>query len=483
MSGSTPKLEWLVAESEAEWEHLQQERAASNATSQSLLPVWCKRRYLAGACGLVLILLVSTGYLRWRNAQAERQQMYAEVQAVEDQQIRLINQELLRLPDHLIDPQVERTWRYYFASEWVRTLLNQQGGNTVTNSKVQQVHVQDDTALVQLLISVRGVDAITHTLRTTRFYRRTAAGWQRTNPDLRFWGAAEQIETAYFRFDFYTRDTPAVLAIADHIDERYLALRHTFGLPPPSEEKVTIVVSVETAPLPNMYLTDKGGTMVVPAPALQQTPLSLTEAEILDQSITLLLSERVLKEWFDTVKLDYAGLNWQHLPFALRLWQIWAFDGPLAVGRYAIVHELYAARYSEARDRNRRPPTHYSQICMTYQAWNLSPALLLPMTCSDYDPGLWYAQVALLHLKPLAQPTNTQRSAIESAHSTVIALTTLIEYMVAEYGQEVLPKFRHAFSQQKDWEELIQLVFHCSLAEFEAGWHQYLVDQYDIGLP
>lgn len=485
MSGRTPKLEWLVAESEAEWARMQRERAASNATSQPLLPAWCKRRHLVGACGLVLVLLIGIGYLYWRNARAERQQIYTEVQAVEDQQIRLINQELLTLPNHLIDPQVERTWRDYFASEWVHTFTNQQGGNTITDSKIQQVQVQGDTALVQILLSVQGADAITHTLRTTRFYRRTAAGWQRTNPDLRFWGAAERMETAHFRFDFHTRDTPAVLAVADHIDERYLALRHTFGLPPPGQEKVTITVAVETAPLPNMYLTYKRGTMVVPAPALQQTLVSLTETEILDQSIALHLSERVLKEWFDTVKLDYESVNWQQLQFALRLWQIWAFDGPLAVGRYPIVHELYADRYGAARDHNRRPPTHYSQICMTYQAWHLSPDLLLPMTCSEYDPYLWYAQVALLHLKPLAQPTNTntELSEMDRGQSEVIALTTMIEYIVTEYGQEVLPDFLNAFSQQKDWETLIQTVFHYSVTEFEAGWHQYLVDQYDIVLP
>lgn len=485
MSGHTPNLEWLVAESEAEWARMQREQAASNTTSHPLLPAWYKRRHLVGACGLVLILLVGIGYLYWYNARAERQQIYTEVQAVEDQQIRLINQKLLMLPDHLIDPQVGRTWRGYFASEWVHTLKNQQGGNTMTDSKIQQMDVQGDTALVQLLLSVQGADAITHTLRTTRFYRQTAAGWQRTNPDLRFWGAAERIETAHFRFSFYTRDTPAVLAVADHIDERYLALRRTFGLPSPGQEKVTIAVTVETAPLPNMYLTYKGGTMVVPAPALQQTLVSLTEAEILDQSIALLLSERMLKEWFDTRKLDHKVLNWQQLQSALRLWQIWAFDGPLAVGRYTIVHELYADHHSTARDRKRRPPTHYSQICMTYQAWNLSPDLLLPMTCSDYDPYLWYAQFALLHLKPIPSSShaNAQRSEMSSAQNEVIALTTMIEYMVTEYGQEVLPKFLNAFSQQKDWETLIQTVFHCSIAEFETGWHQYLVDRYDIVLP
>jgi hypothetical protein len=65
----------------------------------------------------------------------------------------------------------------------------------------------------------------------------------------------------------------------------------------------------------------------------------------------------------------------------------------------------------------------------------------------------------------------------------VVAMETIIEYVVVTYGRERLPRLFAALGQHGSWQSLIPAVFDISADEFEAGWQSYLAHQYDTSPP
>jgi hypothetical protein len=63
-----------------------------------------------------------------------------------------------------------------------------------------------------------------------------------------------------------------------------------------------------------------------------------------------------------------------------------------------------------------------------------------------------------------------------------VAIATLLEYMVATYGHEQLPVLLANLGRYQDWETLIPALFDVPARAFEAGWHSYLAQQYDVPL-
>jgi hypothetical protein len=61
-----------------------------------------------------------------------------------------------------------------------------------------------------------------------------------------------------------------------------------------------------------------------------------------------------------------------------------------------------------------------------------------------------------------------------------IAMATVVEYTTTTFGIDKLPALISAFSRYKSWETLIPAVFDVSQAEFTAGWHKFLAQQYGL---
>lgn len=227
--------------------------------------------------------------------------------------------------------------------------------------------------------------------------------------------------------------------------------------------------------------------MTVAAPALYTAPLTLSETVILSQAVMLLLGTKVLQEWSQTVAMPDEEIRWSLMTNALRLWQIWETGGPLAIGRREIVQGLYNTQQDLSdRATRRQLPSNYDQICTAWQTWHLSAKRLIPLACSDEDPEFWYAQPAPLRLKDLARPLGPADIWLNKKTDEpgeVVALATMLEYVVAEYGGSSLPALLTAFGHHRTWETLIPTVFNTSAAEFEHGWHQYLVDHDGVVLP
>lgn len=277
------------------------------------------------------------------------------------------------------------------------------------------------------------------------------------------------------------------------MDARYLRLYSNLGLPLPAGEKVVIEVAVMDGLLPDMHLAYTGGRMVVPSPTLHQAPAELSEAEIFGQSVALLLGEKAVDEWQNTLFAPGEGMNRAIMAAGLRVWQLWEFAGPLAAGRHEIVKWLYVDPLEKSQETNKRLPKSYEQICSVYWSWKLSPASLsFLLTCTDIDlEPLMYAQRAPIYLRDLARPAYTRPTSADwqpeyqaaGAWGEALALATVVEYAVADYGRARLPELLHAFSQHHRWGTLIPAVFGVSADEFEAGWQRHLAEQYGVSIP
>ncbi len=65
----------------------------------------------------------------------------------------------------------------------------------------------------------------------------------------------------------------------------------------------------------------------------------------------------------------------------------------------------------------------------------------------------------------------------------VVAMETLIEYVVATYGRESLPRLIAALGDHPSWNSLIPAVYDISADEFEAAWQSHLAHRYDTSPP
>ncbi|HMN28184.1 MAG TPA: hypothetical protein PKE45_08520 [Caldilineaceae bacterium] len=330
-----------------------------------------------------------------------------------------------------------------------------------------------------------------------RFYRRTDAGWLRTEPDAALWGAERGLETPYFIYYFRQNDAQAIVAVAPQIDALYTTLRRNFGLPvspaglPGSfaDDKLVIEVSVSQSPgtirfQPHHYAErfvwpDR---WVVASPAVYLAPVELTDADLLMQSLALPLLTDGLRQ----ASQRYAiGAAWQPLLEGLSLWQEWELNLPLSAWHDEVVRWQYTEWPPTRPGQRVVLPEHYSDLCARTKLWLSSPLEMnLPLVCAaqrwEYQYlAPWSVTDPLTRLDQLAASDSFVRPSPRQPGETV-ALATLIEYAVATYGRERLPALVVSLGQYDRWETLIPAVYGVSAAEFEAGWQAYLAAHYGV---
>ncbi|MEZ4663809.1 MAG: hypothetical protein R2911_40260 [Caldilineaceae bacterium] len=125
-----------------------------------------------------------------------------------------------------------------------------------------------------------------------RFYRQTPNGWVRTLPDESFWGAEQTLETAHIIFTYTARDTANVVPIAPEIERLYVESRRVFQLSPPSvDQKLHITVTPEM--IRRWYYNRN--QVLITSPVVSKTPVELSEAEYLKQTLVDLLVYRAIE--------------------------------------------------------------------------------------------------------------------------------------------------------------------------------------------
>jgi hypothetical protein len=115
----------------------------------------------------------------------------------------------------------------------------------------------------------------------------------------------------------------------------------------------------------------------------------------------------------------------------------------------------------------------------------------IPLTCTPVDENwqstalyptmpIRFAELCCWLTDPDASPSIYPE--VEPV-GRVVAMETIIEYVVATYGRESLPRLIAAVGQHRSWHSLIPEIFDISADEFEVGWQRYLAHQYDPSPP
>lgn len=489
-----PQFEWQTAEGDAEWAQLCGERVAPS-TALSRRVYW--------SMAICFVLLAAAGGWRYA-AHVRAQPSVTDLRAAVYDDLQKSALAAIPIEDQVWDGASLASYQAQFidrnlqsaSSEAIKLGVYSPGEelDSEQNVELHTLEMQDDLVLVTIKTS-------TH--RWTRFYRRTADGWQATAPDTVRWGPVQRLETASFVFEYQANDGETVAAIAPQVEAMYMAMRGNFGLANPSPH-AKIVVEVRLtqgpgdknrmfaeigppqpdsdSPLPRMKYR-----IWVASPALYRLPVELSDADLLAQSLALPLVTHVVSE----VSRNY-GSGWQMLEEtnmfrALTLWQLWDLVLPLAAWRETVVQwRLHALPSLDASQAPALPPL-YHELCAMHHLWLSSPQEIgVPLICSATDPSPSYRLGMYLSLAGQADEfvppvvRHARTSYWIDWSSDPVALATLLEFIVSEYGRERLPVFLQGVANHTSVDTLLPQVFGISAKAFESNWQAYLAAQYNL---
>ena len=202
------------------------------------------------------------------------------------------------------------------------------------------------------------------------------------------------------------------------------------------------------------------------------------------QSVALgLLAERA-------VHAPHAGqqgmveVDWQPLLDGVLLWRLWSLDLPLAVWRKPVVQWALA----DSAETTPIEPQFRLELCALHRLWMISPLELnIPIVCGQFAWQRGYGPPSQLRqLGPLV-PSSDYSGVIGVSGNPVypgyaVLLATVVEYAAAAYGPDSVPTLVASLGEHASWQTLLPAVFGVSAADFEAGWHTCLAEQYGASL-
>jgi hypothetical protein len=463
MRKQRPTIEWVVTESDAEWERLCADAVPTLPGDQH-----CRLRLTYTFLGIAALLLLLVGVIGVSRS----------------------------TPDGPLVVQRSQTAilieRFPAVAEMNMAAPVSENGESpdYVFEVAQNVVVQNERKAVQVVMYEEHGEPV---YRQLRFYQHIGPDWRQTEPVAALLGAPQQLATPRFVFYFRQYDAQTVATVAPQIETLYTTLQRNLGFPSAGAwKKLVIDIRVTMQPDDAPTQPHSFGHISVPSPALALAPSGLTDVQILRQSIGLRLVDHLLAQATLTYRLNS---TWWPMHGGLRLWQLWDLDLPLADWREDVVKWLYNDAPITASAQVVRLPARYAALCTAHNLWMASPAQIgIPFWCHGLDQKetsiLWWRQfVPPIHLAQLAVPRLPNRyqsleraTVLETYPGQPVGLATLIEYAVATYGRERLPVLVAGLGQYESWATLIPAVYGVSPAEFEAGWQRYLATHYSVSL-
>lgn len=485
MCKQPPVFEWKLVENDAEWEHL-----CTPATLVTQSGRATQRFYVTVIVSIFLLVGATT--IGWRR-QAAAVQSSAELIATVQQELARVVQQDSRLILNGIENQHGPAALH--ESPLAEIAVLGAANRTAAHSGqlgvgTPRLEVQGEQAVAQIVL-LRKVAAPAY--RQTRFYRYTKNGWKPTTAHAELWGPLRSLETPSFVFHFRQNDAPAVIAVATRLEALNTTLRQNLGLPLPSASaRLTIEVSITQDPGDaGANWAHTSARLVVASPARYLAPATLTDADLLLQSITLPLLARVFAQAHEQYQFDAA---WQPLLDGLCLWQLWDGSLPLSIWRDDVVRWLYLAVPTAQPGQTVKLPERYDLLCAAHKLWLPSPLQInIPLVCAEaweawYGNG-WYATTPLTRLERFTRTVYADENLDQASRMNwsyhpgqTVALATLIDYATVTYGRDRLPVLLATLGRAQSWATLLPVVYGISAAEFEAGWQAYLVDRYGVSL-
>jgi hypothetical protein len=167
-------------------------------------------------------------------------------------------------------------------------------------------------------------------------------------------------------------------------------------------------------------------------------------------------------------------------------------DTPLAVWQEPLVTWVFAQIEHLRAEAFSLAPEFYPDFCAEHRLWMASPLdIKIPIVCdeipreSDYLltwSATYGSPLTLAQVAPIATTPLTWYPSRPSTPGYAIVLATVVEYAEVTYGREKLSLLIAGLHDHTSWKTLIPEVFDVSLTDFEAGWHSYLVKQYNVSL-
>ncbi|HXF61728.1 MAG TPA: hypothetical protein VNK95_08925, partial [Caldilineaceae bacterium] len=146
--------------------------------------------------------------------------------------------------ESLIDPTIDESWHDEWRDYW-RSGIDDQPDYHAELIYVRTVEGLDGHLMQATVVTEQPAFEWWQTspYRETRFYRREGQNWLRTVPPISYWGERRTFETEHLRFSYYARDSQAVLAAAEELENAYVGMYRLLGLKgPPRDQKLTVAV-------------------------------------------------------------------------------------------------------------------------------------------------------------------------------------------------------------------------------------------------
>jgi hypothetical protein len=476
MNRMSATVDWSIVEDEQEWQAIQ----TSLGKSAQPAPVATTARVgeLRLAALAVALFLLLAGVWLWQK-QVMLATIASELQGTVAQEVSIGPTGSASSAQPHLEPQAPASGQAGRSTQTIDTRINT--GQPIV--QMDDYHLQADRVMAEVTVRHPTSDGELLAYRETRFYRQADAEWQRIDPDPALMGPWQTLETDHFTIRYRPIDVEAVTEAAPRLDLLYDKIRRDFGLPiTDAHENPTIEIATDGLPKGYaLYFTER--KIMVPSPTLLSVPAEMTDATVFYQSVVYPLTSLALMDYsgFYSGKWKIGITHWWPVVSAVRLWELWEAGGPLAAGREDTVYWLYQNAEAVSPDTRKAVPEGYDPLCRLYRVWNLSPLeMSIPLFCNELDDrqrSPWSYPTIPTRLHGLTYLDAHQGLTADASYDTIGA-ETVIEYIVATYGRDHLPRLLAALGEHTDWQTLIPAVFDLSADEFEAGWRTYLATRY-----
>ena len=328
--------------------------------------------------------------------------------------------------ERITDPQVTSSW----LGEWRDYWRTDRAERRAFATELLNVRVADGLIFATVRVARPAIDWWqTSPYEETRIYRQTATGWVRTVPAAEFWGEPRAVETPNLRFEFHARDEPMVEAVAPRIEATFQAIYQTLGVAIPVR---TRKLTIRIAPTPHRGWSGFRNRIDLTVPLLARRSADTSESAHLERYLTSQMVSLTVSRFMNRTSSAYI-YRWGVMAWAARGWL-------------------------EAKQLG-APSPWYRQNEPVFLDYSRSQ---LPLALHD-----------ITRRRAKGEVVDPNR-----IYWQYLAAYSVIDYAVETYGHEQLPILLKGWGKHNTWDELIPALYNTSVAEFEAGWNQYLAEQY-----
>lgn len=305
---------------------------------------------------------------------------------------------------------------------------------------VSLIELHMDMALVEVIINQPSEPWYTQPYQVARVLRQDGKGWQPIAPAHTFWRDQQTLASTYFEFSHSGRDEQALTAVTADLESAYLRMHKDLALTPPAPNaQLPIKIAlVNGSPVRVTDLSYSGDTLIIPPPDLIPRPLHISHAEALRQTITYALAVKLFTERQAETPVP---CTWNAVAEGIGLWLRW--ENHTLPSRRQWIYQSTINEWGQTPNVPR-----------------LGDLLSFPLSCTRPP--------SILEVEVLNSGRPIPRAELAS---------TLIAYIAATHGREVITEILQGLDDFTDWDDLTQRTLGMPAHVLEAEWQTYLASQ------